>query len=135
MIFLNPYLSFTGNCEEALNFYKEALGGEITELNRYAEMPDSPEAYKDKILHANLTIGNMSLMCSDAMPGYYEVQKGNDVTLMLGFDDEAEQTKIFEALAQGGTITMPLEDTFWQARFGSLIDKFGFNWSLNCDKK
>lgn len=135
MVYLNPYLSFTGNCEEALNFYKEVLGAEIVELSRYAEMPDSPEAYKDKILHAQLKVGDIAFMCSDAMPEYYQVQKGNDVTLMLGFNDEAEQTKIFNALSQGGTIIMPLEDTFWQARFGSLTDKFGFNWSLNCDKK
>jgi PhnB protein len=132
---LNPYLSFTGNCEEALHFYKEALGGEIVELHRYDEMPDSPAELKEKILHAQLTSGNVSFMCSDTFPQYYEVKKGNDVTMMLGFDNEEEQTKAFEALAQGGTITMPLEDTFWNARFGSLVDKYGFSWSLNYDKK
>lgn len=132
---LNPYLSFTGNCEEALNFYKEALGAEIADINRYTDMPDAPEGFKDKILHAHLVADGISFMCSDNMPEQGEVKKGNDITLMLGFEDEAEQTKIFNALAQGGQITMPLEDTFWEARFGALIDKYGFSWSFNCQKK
>ncbi len=132
---LNPYFSFEGNCEEAIHFYKQALGVEVVDINRYTDMPDSPAEYKDKILHAHLEGAGISFMCSDSIPGYYEVKKGNDVTLMLGFDDEAEQTKIFNALAEGGQITMPLEDTFWDARFGSLIDKFGFSWSFNCQKQ
>ena len=132
---LYPYLSFTGNCEEAINFYKEALGAEVVEFHRYTGMPDVAEADKNKILHAHLVVDGISLMCADTMPQYGEVKKGNDVTLMLGFDDEAEQTKLFEALAQGGTVTMPLADTFWNARYGSLVDKYGFSWSFNCDKK
>ena len=132
---LYPYLSFTGNCEEALHFYQKALGAEIVELRRYTDMPDAPEAYKNYVLHAQLVAEGVSFMMSDTMPEYGEIKKGSDVMLMLDFDNEAEQTKVFEALAQGGQITMPLEDTFWNARFGSLIDKFGFNWSFNCDKK
>jgi PhnB protein len=132
---LNPYLSFTGNCEEALHFYQQIFGGEVVELHRYTEMPDVPEAYKNKILHAHLVADGVAFMMSDNMPEYGEVKKGNDVTLMLGFESEAEQTKVFEALLEGGKVVMPLEDTFWNARFGSLVDKYGFNWSLNCDKK
>lgn len=89
--------------------------------------------YKDKIMHAELVMGNFSIMFSDGAP-HKEIIKGNNIQLNLECESEEEQTRIFDALAKGGEVTMPLQDTFWNARFGQLKDKFGLHWMLNFDK-
>lgn len=131
---LNVYLTFAGNCEEALNFYKDCLGGDFT-FQRFGEAPmPSSEEQKNKIMHAEFRSGDVYFMASDAMENM-TINGGDNITLSLNFSEEKEQAAIFEKLSAGGTVTMPLQDTFWGAKFGMFMDKFGINWMSNCDKK
>ncbi len=131
----NVYLNFPGTCEAALNFYKDALGGEITSLQRMGDAPvDTPEQEKNLVMHATFKAEGIDLMASDGND-QYPVTPGSQITLNINFDDEAEQTAVFDKLAAGGQVTMPLAETFWNARFGMLTDKFGIPWMFNCDKK
>ena len=131
---LNVYLTFNGNCEEAINFYKKILGGEIITRQTFGESPmPSEENWKNKIMHVHYKSEGIELMASDSMPDQ-PVNAGSNISLSINLTDEAEQTRVFNALAEGGTITMPLADQFWGARFGMLTDKFGYHWMLNCQK-
>lgn len=128
----NPYLTFDGNCEEAFIFYKSCFGGEITIIQRFGESPmQMSEAYKNKIMHMELEAAPLHLMGSDGSPQHQVVQ-GNTVTFNLTFLDVEEQELVFNKLADGGKISMPLENTFWGSRFGMLSDKFGVHWMFNC---
>jgi PhnB protein len=128
---LNAYLHFTGQAAAALDFYQQVFDAKIGLINRYGEAPfPAPEEYKDHILHARLEFGDNILMLSDAMPGRQPVV-GNNMTLALGFESEEETRAIFEKLAEGAQIEMPLEHQFWGALYGQLIDKFGISWMLN----
>ena len=129
---LNPYLIFNGTAEQAIRFYESALGAKTEGLMRYAEVPGEKAApeYANKVIHAMLQIGGGVVMVSDAGPGS-EVTKDSNVHVCLQFDDVAEMTKKFEALAKGGEVTMPLADTFWGAHFGMLTDAYGVRWMFN----
>lgn len=130
---INAYLFFEGNCREAMNFYQSCLGGK-TEVMTFEGSPmEVPDEYKDKVMHACLMTDELTLMASDSMPGQ-PVNFGNSVSLSINYESEAEINRLFPLLAQDGQVTMALQDTFWGARFGSLIDKFGINWMLNYDK-
>lgn len=133
---LVPYLHFNGNAEEVLNFYKEALGGEILMINRYGDSPmPVGEELKNKIIHSRLQFGdNNIVMISDSFNGNMATPGGN-IQLSLGMTDEAKATEVFNNLAAGGRVTMPLEKQFWGAVFGMLQDKFGTNWMVNCEIK
>lgn len=133
---LNVYLTFAGTCKDALALYKEALGGEIVSLQTFGEAPtpNIPDDQKNNVMHAEFRAGDIYFMASDSMPEQ-PVILGNAVTLSIGLDSLEEQESIFSKLSDGGAVTMPLQDTFWGARFGMLTDKFGINWMLNCDKK
>lgn len=129
---LNPYLTFAGNCREALEFYRDSLKGEIISLQTFgeAQMP-GPEAIKDRVIHAEFRADDVYFMASDGMADYVAVP-GNMVSMSLDFKDEQEQEAAFNALSAGGKVNMPLERTFWGAKFGMLTDKFGIQWFLNC---
>lgn len=128
---LTPYLMFNGNCEEALNFYVATIGGEITHLSRYEGSPaESMSDDKNKVMHATFKGNGIQLMAAD---GGQPVKSGS-IHLCIDFHDVSAMENVFNALGQGGNITMPLEDTFWGARFGMLTDKFGINWMFNCDR-
>ncbi len=130
---LNPYLSFNGNCEEAINFYKGVFGGEITQLSRFGETSAPvPDDYKDNIMHIAYRFDDNTILASDLMPGNPFVI-GNNFSLSVDVMQIMEMEKAFDKLAEGGKVTMPLQDTFWGARFGMLTDKFGVNWLFNCD--
>jgi PhnB protein len=131
---LGIYLTFQGNCKEALNFYKSCLGGEIVSMQTFGESPmKSDEKDKDLVIHSEFKAEEIKFMASDTMPGH-DVNSGNQVTLSINLTDEKEQKEIFDKLSAGGKINMPLEDTFWGAKFGMLTDKYGINWMLNCEK-
>lgn len=131
MKILELYLTFNGQCEEALNFYRAALGGEIASLQRFGDTPgDTPPEHANRVMHAEFRSGDMYFMASDSMPGQ-PVSPGTNVTLSINLNDQAEQNAIFNSLAAGGQVTMPLQETFWGAEFGMLTDKFGVNWMLN----
>lgn len=132
---LIPYLSLNGTAEEAINFYKEIFNGEILHLGRFGEtQPDIADAYKNKVMHAALKFGENEIMFSDTMEGN-TTHAGTNVSLSLDFATEQKMDIAFDKLAVGGKITMPLQDTFWGAKFGMLTDKFGINWMFNHDKK
>jgi PhnB protein len=129
---LNPYLIFNGTAEQAIRLYESALGAKTEGLMRYAEVPGEKTApeYANKVIHAMLQIGGGIVMVSDAGPGSPVAEESN-VHVCLQFDDVAEMTKKFEALAKGGEVTMPLADTFWGAHFGMLTDAYGVRWMFN----
>ena len=131
---LSPYLYFPGNCEEALNFYKKVFNGEIVALQRFGEasMPVE-EGYRQKIMHAELKAGTLSLMFSDGAP-HKEIKPGDNVHLNLAFEDETSLRLIWGKLSGGGSIHMDLQDTFWGAIFGQLEDKYGIRWMMNFQK-
>jgi PhnB protein len=130
-----PYLNFNGNSAEVMQFYANALGGQIMFQQTFGESPmESPAEMKDKIMHASIQAGALTMMFSDCMPGM-EAKEGNNISLSLNFTDVPSIDKTFAALAEGGKVTMELQDTFWGARFGMLTDKFGINWMFNHDKE
>jgi len=132
---LNPYLTFNGQCEAAFKFYEQCLGGKIVMMMPHGESPmaeQTPEEWRNKILYAQLTIGDIVLMGSDSPPDYFEKPQGFSVNLQ--FEDIAEAERVFQALAEGGTVRMPLQETFWAKRFGMFIDRFGIPWMVNCSE-
>jgi PhnB protein len=133
-MYMNPYLTFSGNCEAAFMFYAKVLGGKIVAMMTHAGTPMethvSPE-WRGKIMHARLLVGDEILMGSDAPPDRYEAMKGFSVT--LGISDPHEAERVFQALAENGTVRMPIQKTFWATRFGMLIDEFGTPWMINCE--
>ena len=130
-----PYLYFNGNAAEALAFYEKALGGKVLFQQSFGDSPigdQTPESHKDKVMHASFQAGELKFMVSDTMPGQ-EVNSGSNLSLSLNFLNLADIDNTFAALSEGAKITMPLQDTFWGARFGMLTDKFGINWMFNHD--
>lgn len=128
-----PYLVFDGACAEAFRFYQQVLGGTIEAMITHAGSPMAepvPAEWGDRIMHACLIAGDLTLMGSDMPPGRAQRPAGFYVNLTVGQPAEAE--RIFDALADGGTVTMPLEPTFWAERFGMLVDRFGIPWMVNC---
>jgi PhnB protein len=133
---LNPYLIFDGTAEQAIKLYQKALGAQVEgDISRFGEAPPEARApgADNRIMHARLRIGEGLVMLSDAMPGKSPPKESN-THVTLDFDDVKDLNQRFDALAAGGKVTMPLEDTFWGARFGMLTDAFGINWMFNCQK-
>ncbi len=133
---LNPYLVFNGTAEKAIQLYEKALGAQTEGLTRFGDVPGSrtPPEHRNRVVHAEIHLGVGLVMVSDSMPDKPAPTEGN-VHVCLDFDDVADMTRRFEALAQGGKVTMPLQDMFWGARFGMLTDAFGVNWMFNCTTK
>ena len=132
---INPYLFFTGQCEEAFRFYEKLLGGKIEVMMAHEGTPAAdavPPEWLKKILHARLVVGDQVLMASDAPPGRQAKPQGFSVSLNL--KDEVEAERIFKGLAEGATVTMSFQQTFWAKRFGMLTDRFGIPWMVNCEK-
>lgn len=130
------YLTFNGNCREAMTFYKKCLGGDLV-LQTIGESPMAeklPLKIKKNILHSSLTKNGFVLMASD-MVGEAGLVKGNTISLMLNCTSEKEIKTAYEKLSAGGKATHPLKNTFWGALFGDLTDKFGNQWLLHFDKK
>ena len=131
---LNPYPHFNGNCEEAFQFYEKTLGAKIDTINRYGGSPMDkhvPADWGDKVLHGRITIGGVTMMGSDMMPAHYKPPVG--IQLSLDFKDPAEAERVYTELSASGTITMPLQKTFWASKFGMFIDRFGIPWMVNCE--
>ena len=132
---LIPYLHFAGNAREVLDFYKNALGGDIVQLGTYGESPmPSDEDYKDKVMHARFVFDGNMIMVSDVFKGQPVSTDGN-IQLSVDVDNESKLDEVFNKMAEGGRVTMPLADQFWGAKFGMLQDKFGVSWMFNCEKK
>jgi PhnB protein len=128
---LNPYLMFKGNCEAAFKFYAQSLGGKITVMLTHAETEAAaqvPAEWRNKIIHARMQLGDTDLMGSDAPPEHQAEMKGFSVSLTAANSAEAE--RMFNALAVGATVLMPLQQTFFASRFGMLTDQFGVPWMI-----
>jgi PhnB protein len=128
---VTPYLSFEGRCEEALDFYKTAVGADVQCLMRFKEMPDkshlSPDM-EDKVMHSTVRIGESTVMASD---GHCSGQLNlSGVSLTLTVADDAEAERVFAALTEGGEVRMPMTTTFFSSRFGSGTDRFGVTWMV-----
>lgn len=138
MATLNPYLNFRGNTEEAFTFYKSVFGGEFLALQRIRDTPfcnQMTAADQDKIMHIALPIGKGNiLMATDVVESMgQDLQVGTNVSLSLDADSKEEATRLHQALAEGGRVTMPLNDAPWGAYFGMLTDRFGIQWMVNYD--
>jgi PhnB protein len=128
---VQPYLSFEGRCEEAIEFYKKAVGAEVQMMMRFKESPDqsmiTPDS-ADKVMHVSMRIGDSTIMASDGrcsgQPGF------NGISLSLTTADDAEAERRFAALEDGGQVTMPLSKTFFASKFGMVADKFGVQWMV-----
>ena len=131
---VNPYLSFNGRCEAAFKLYEQTLGGQPGPIFRYAGSPmegQVPPDWQDKVMHGSVTVGGQVLMGGDVGPDRYEQPKGFSLSIQITSPTEAE--RIFHELGEGGKVLMPLEKTFWAARFGMLVDRFGIPWLVNCE--
>lgn len=129
---IQPYVHFEGRCEEAIEFYKTALGAKVTMLTRFKDcpepMPGMDPALGNKVMHANLAIGDSTLLMSDGRCQGPAGFKGFALTILASDGTEAE--RLFAALGNGGTVTMPLAKTFFSSRFGMLADRFGLAWMI-----
>lgn len=130
---VQPYLFFNGRCEEAIEFYRGAVGAEPTMLMRYKDNPEPqpgmvPPGAENKIMHASLRIGDAVVMASDGECGGTLNFQGFSLTVSVR--DEAEADRVFGALGQGGQVQMPLTKTFFSSRFGMLVDRFGVGWMV-----
>lgn len=129
---LNPYLTFNGNCREAMTFYHGVLGGDIF-MQTFGDSPmEVSDKEKDQVMHSSITSGSIVIMASDSMPDH-PVKIGGNVSLSINCTSREEVEKLYNALTLGGQATMPLQDTFWGAYFGMLTDKFGVQWMFNYD--
>lgn len=136
MVKLHPYVNFKGNCEEAFNFYKSVLGGDFSYVGRFRDIPGESQndpADADKIMHIGLPLGGGTILMGSDVPKSYEDYHvtGTNITLSVSPESEEEARRIFDALSQGGRVTMPQEKTFWGSLFGMLTDKFGINWMVD----
>ncbi|WP_143310666.1 VOC family protein [Chitinophaga vietnamensis] len=133
MLSLSSYLTFSkNNTREAMNFYKDALGGEL-QIMTIGESPEKdrmPPEKHDMVMHAELKSNEFHLMASDAVMG--PVTDGTNFTIAVNLDQPEQAEKIFNSLAAGGNVMMPLTKTFWSSKFGMLTDKFGVQWMVNC---
>jgi len=136
---LTPYLVMNGNAKEAMEFYQKALGAELLFSQSFGEMPENPEyplpeEAKGRVSHATLKVGETELMFSDTFPGQPH-QSGNQVSICLTTEDIEKARQMFEALQQGGQVTMPLQETFFSPAYGSLVDQFGVNFQVFTEGK
>lgn len=133
---VQPYLFFDGRCDEAIAFYKVHLGATVEMLMRFKDSPDqsrvSPES-RDKVMHANLKIGDTTVLASDGHCAGKPTFQG--FSLAVTAKDEADAERIFKALGEGGEVRMPMEKTFFSPRFGMVADKFGVGWMIMAPAK
>lgn len=129
-----PYLSFNGRCDEAITFYTRALGAEVQMLMRFSDSPEPPPphcvppGFENKVMHAELRVGDAQLMCTDGPTGH---EPGfRNVSLAVELPDESQVRRMFDALADGGQVMMPPGRTFWSPCFGMLTDRFGLGWMI-----
>lgn len=138
MATINPYLNFSGNCEEAFHFYKSVFGGEFSYVGRYSEMPEDvyhprSEDDNDKIMHISLPIGKHTVLMGSDTGGEWASKNivGTNVSISIGAASKKEADRLFNGLSEGGKITMPLENAFWGDYFGMCTDQFDVNWMVS----
>jgi PhnB protein len=144
MALVNIYLTFNGNCEQAFNFYKSVFGGEFPYIGRFKDMPPPqdgglamPDEHGNRIMHVSLPISKETALMGSDTGGEWaaDYKPGNNFSISITADSKEEADRIFNALAKGGKITMPMQDTFWGSYFGTLADQFGINWMMSYDNR
>lgn len=133
---INIHLTFDGCCREAFEFYESTMGGRIGVMLSYGRSPSAdsvPENWQDKIVHGNLSIGDMEIAGIDLLPERY--QKPSGFSILLRVNQKTKAEGIFNALGQEATILMPMQKTFWSPCYGTLIDRFGVPWEINVAEK
>lgn len=132
---VQPYLFFNGRCEEAVEFYRKALGAEVEMIMRYKESPEPtppgmvPPGFENKVMHCSFRVGQTTVMASDGCSAGEAKFEG--FSLSVSVPDEADAERVFNALAEGGKVQMPLSKTFWSSRFGMVEDRFGIGWMIS----
>lgn len=136
----NVYLNFDGDCHEAFVFYKSVFGGEFSHLGRFSDVPPSENIFslskkdENRIMHVSLPISKETVLFgSDTFPGSEKLTKGNNFSIAIAAYSKEDADRYFNALKEGGSVQMALEQTFWGAYFGMLTDKFGIQWMVNYD--
>lgn len=135
---INPYLNFNGNTEEAFNHYRSIFGGDFEMVMRFRDTPgceEMPETEKNGIMHIALMIGNNVLMGTDVPKSMEQVKFGTNSSISVSVDSRTEADRVFNGLAEGGNIQMPMADMFWGAYYGMLTDKFDVQWMVSYDEK
>jgi PhnB protein len=133
---ISAYLNFTGRCEDAFQLYQQVLGGKIEGIFRYAGTPmesQVPPDWAQKIMHIRLVVDQSELMGTDVPPGRGAEGAAKGFDMSIGLKDPNEAERIFNGLAEGGNVQMPLQQTFWAAKFGMVVDRFGIPWMINCE--
>ena len=133
MVEVTPHLVFNGQCEEAFKFYERLLGGKIVTMLTWGQSPMAeqvPADWRDKILHASLTLPGAALVGVDVLPEQYERPRGFYV--LLGIDETVDAERIFDSLGENGVVGVPMQQTFWSVRFGVVVDRFGVPWEVSC---
>lgn len=138
MTTVNIYLTFDGTCEEAFNFYKSVIGGEFSYIGRFSDMPpqegvDLTPEMANRIMHVGLPVSQETMLLGSDTGGEWapRLQSGNNFSISVNTDSKEEADRLFNGLSAGGTVTMPLENTFWGDYFGMFTDKFGINWMIS----
>ena len=138
MTTVNIYLTFDGTCEEAFNFYKSVIGGEFSYLGRFSDMPpqegvDLTPEMASRIMHVSLPVSQETMLMGSDTGGEWapKLQYGNNFSISVNTDSKEEADRLFNGLSAGGTVTMPLANTFWGDYFGMFTDKFGINWMIS----
>jgi PhnB protein len=136
-MYATPYIFFNGNCAEALRYYQKVLGARVLMSMTYGESPAAdhvPKNMHDKVIHASVMVGNSAILASDDCPPDQSAGKPGGYSLTLHVETPATAEKVFDALADGGTVTMKMDKTFFAERFGSVHDRFGIRWMVICEK-
>jgi len=140
MTIINTYLTFDGNCEEAFNFYQSVFNKKFSNLSKFKDMPENPqfpisESEKEKIMHVSLPISEETVLMGSDTGGEWSAhyKQGNNFSISISADSKEEADRLFSELSKDGKITMPINKTFWDSYFGSLIDKYGINWMVGFD--
>jgi PhnB protein len=132
MLGVNPYIAFKGNCRQAIEFYKTALGADVLFTQTVGESPMSGMGPAANIMHCTIKVGNSTIMmCDDPRPE--GAAGGGNISLAIGLNDPDRARQLFSNLADGGSVIMPLDKTYWAEAFGIVMDKFGVKWMVNCD--
>jgi PhnB protein len=133
MLGVNPYIAFKGNCRQAIEFYKNALGAEVLFKQTVGESPMSNMGPAENIMHCTMKVGDSTIMmCDDPSPDAAAGGDGN-ISLAIGLNDPERAKQLFGNLAKDGSVIMPLDKTYWAEAFGMVTDKFGIKWMVNCD--
>ena len=132
MLSVNPYITFKGNCREAIEFYKSALNAAVLFTQTVGESPMSNMGPAENIMHCTIKVGDSTIMMSDD-PRPDAAAAGGNISMAIGLNDPARAKELFDNLAKGGSVIMPMTKTYWAEAFGMLTDKLGIRWMINCE--